>query len=88
MAEENESSPRYIRVAQVLIRYGGVSQMWLTRRLRDDGFPAPCYFGSSERFFRVDELDGWDRAMIARAVEAPKVKPVPPPSPKRKAVQS
>lgn len=79
-----ESESRYLRAAQVKARYGGVSDMWITRRLRDDDFPAPVFFGTKERFFAADALDQWDRVMIARGIEAPKVKPVPP---KRKAVR-
>lgn len=75
--------PKYSRVAEVRARYGNASDMWITRKTRDFGFPAPVYFGGRDRFWRDEELDAWDRAMIERATSTPK--PVPP---SRRKVQS
>jgi predicted DNA-binding transcriptional regulator AlpA len=58
--------PKYIRVAPLRARYGGVSDMWIARKTRDFGFPAPVYLGGRDRFWRLDELEQWDRAMIER----------------------
>ena len=77
------SPKRYSRTAQVKARYGGVSNMWITRRLRDDDFPQPVYFGTKERFFEDEKLDAWDALMIERGYKSSK-KVVAP----RKAVQS
>jgi predicted DNA-binding transcriptional regulator AlpA len=38
--------------------------MWITRKQRDCGFPAAVTLGGRDRFWRVDELDAWDRRMI------------------------
>jgi predicted DNA-binding transcriptional regulator AlpA len=56
----------YVRVADVRRRYGGASDMWITRKTRDFGFPAPVFLGGRDRFWRLDELEAWDRAMIER----------------------
>jgi predicted DNA-binding transcriptional regulator AlpA len=74
---------KYSRAAEVKARYGGVSDMWLHRRLRDDNFPQPIFFGSKERFFENKALDEWDALMIERGCKSSS-KLVPPP----KAVQS
>ena len=57
--------PVYVRVADVRARYG-VSDMWIARKQRDCGFPAAIHLGGRDRFWRLDELESWDRAMIER----------------------
>jgi predicted DNA-binding transcriptional regulator AlpA len=75
---DSDSKPTtYLRVAQVRQRYGGASDMWITRRLRDDAFPAPYYLGGTERFWDKAELDTWDRERLTR--EPAKRNPAPPP---------
>jgi hypothetical protein len=61
----------WISAQQVLARYGGRSEMWLVRKLKmDDDFPKPAYSGRL-RFFRLDELDQYDKQMVVRGrVEA------------------
>ncbi len=50
----------FLTSAQVRARYGGVSDMWIHRRLLTDAeFPKPTYFGR-RRFWRIEELDGYD----------------------------
>ncbi len=59
----DDERPVLIPVAKVCERFGGVSQMWVNRRLKDDPlFPQPVYI-SKRRFFRVDELDAYERAL-------------------------
>ena len=58
--------PVYVRVAEVRARYGGVSDMWIARKQRDFEFPAAVYLGGRDRFWRLDELAAWDRAMIEK----------------------
>ena len=58
--------PKYVRVADVRRRYGGASDMWITRKTRDFGFPAAVHLGGRDRFWRLDELEAWDREMIER----------------------
>ena len=60
----------YLKSAQVRARYGGTSDMWIVRRLRDDEFPEPVYFGA-QRFWRERELIAWER----QQVKAPKERP-------------
>jgi hypothetical protein len=51
---------------QVLRRYGNRSRMWLERKLKNDPeFPKPTYFGRM-RFWKVVELDAYDRVCEAR----------------------
>jgi predicted DNA-binding transcriptional regulator AlpA len=60
----------YLSIAEVRVRYGGVSAMWIERRLTDpeSGFPKPYYFGSGRRrrHWAESELDEWDRACARR----------------------
>jgi predicted DNA-binding transcriptional regulator AlpA len=52
-----ELKPRLIRTRAVQQFFGGVSRMWLHRRLADDpAFPKPTWIGG-ERFFRLEELE-------------------------------
>jgi predicted DNA-binding transcriptional regulator AlpA len=64
----SQTSPKgkYLRVADVRRRYGGASDMWLVRKMREFGFPRPIYFGGRDRFWITEQLDEWDRAMIER----------------------
>lgn len=55
-----------IPTAQLRARYGGVSHMWVERRLKDDpDFPRPLYI-AKRRFWRVGELCVWERTVAAR----------------------
>jgi hypothetical protein len=52
---------RFLTSAQVKKRYGGVSDMWLHRRLRDgSGFPQPMII-ETRRFWKLSELEAWER---------------------------
>lgn len=73
----------YLRVSQVRQRYGGCSDMWITRKMREAGFPKPVTLGGRDRFWRHEDLEAWDRQMIERG---PAPSPVPPP--RTKAVRS
>ena len=65
----------YITAPQVCQRYGGVSHMWLERMLQKDAtFPKPHKFGRL-RFFKVDELIGWERRTAARSGRPRKAEP-------------
>ena len=56
------SDTRYINSKQLRARYGGVSDMWIWRRLTDDpSFPRPDVI-SRRRFWKVKDLDAWDNA--------------------------
>jgi hypothetical protein len=63
----------YISAAQLRARYGGVSHMWIERKLQGDpAFPRPKYFGRL-RFWAITELEAYERdAVVAtrRAFEA------------------
>ena len=52
---------RYINSTQLRERYGGVSHMWIERRLIDDpAFPKPAYFGG-RRYWLLAEIEAWER---------------------------
>jgi predicted DNA-binding transcriptional regulator AlpA len=56
------SSRRYLNTKQVLARYGGVSEMWLWRRLHDDSqFPKPLII-KRRKLFLEEALDAYDDA--------------------------
>jgi predicted DNA-binding transcriptional regulator AlpA len=58
---------KYLTVAQLRERYGGVSHMWIERRLKGDPeFPRPVKLGSSLlRMFDLDEIETYERACTA-----------------------
>ena len=69
--EENDSSHDvYLKAAQVRQRFGNCSGMWIERRQKDAGFPAPTYFGGL-RFWKLSDLERWERDQKA----APKARP-------------
>ena len=52
----SREGPVYITTRQLRHRYGGVSHMWIERRLVDDPeFPKPVYFGA-RRFWALTLL--------------------------------
>jgi predicted DNA-binding transcriptional regulator AlpA len=62
-----EPDAAYLTAPQVCERYGGVSHMWLERRLKaDPKFPRPRYFGRL-RFFKIDELVQYERQCTSSA---------------------
>ena len=54
---------RYLTIGQVKLRYGGVSDMWVWRYMRQHGFPKPVQFGgpTSARHWLVADLEQWER---------------------------
>lgn len=64
----NPAEDRYINSTALRQRYGGVSDMWVWRRLKEDPtFPKPEYI-AKRRFWKLSELDAWDAARIRSAV--------------------
>jgi hypothetical protein len=60
----------WISARQVLDRFGGRSEMWLVRKLKmDKDFPRPAYSGRL-RFFRLDELEQYEKRAVARGSAA------------------
>jgi predicted DNA-binding transcriptional regulator AlpA len=60
-----------IPAAQVRERFGGVSDMWIHRRLHDDsGFPRPLYIGRL-RFWRLSELIEWEDNLARMNIATP-----------------
>jgi hypothetical protein len=66
---ENKPAPRdaiWLTAAQVRARYGGLSDMWLwTKNRNDASFPKPIYQGRL-RLYSVQELDAYDRNLILK----------------------
>ena len=58
---QQSNDAEYLTAAQVMTRYGGVSHMWLVRRMAKDGFPKPAYFGRL-RFWRRADVEQWERS--------------------------
>jgi hypothetical protein len=57
----------FLTASQTRARYGRVSHMWLSRRLRDDsGFPRPIVI-SGRQYFKLSELLAWERAAAQTA---------------------
>lgn len=58
----NKSPDGFLRAADVRARYGGVSDMWIWRRINasESNFPKPTYFGRN-RFWKLSELEDWER---------------------------
>lgn len=54
----------YLNSRQVRDRYGGVSEMWIERRLKDPAseFPKPALIVGGRRFWTVVSLVAWERA--------------------------
>ena len=63
-----KDTPTLVPAAQVRQRYGGVSTMWLERRLKnpESGFPKPIYIGR-RRYWRLEELVAWERSLASEA---------------------
>jgi len=62
MHGEYKLPKRRLTATQVCERYGGVSDMWLWRRIKlDPNFPRPIVI-SRRRFFDEQELDAFDAA--------------------------
>ena len=61
------SAAKFIDAAQLCDRYGGVSFMWIERRLQSDPeFPRPRKFGRL-RYFDLAELESWERKTAAKS---------------------
>jgi predicted DNA-binding transcriptional regulator AlpA len=54
----------YVTAATLKLRFGGKSDMWLHRRLRDDAFPKPVYLGTPQRHWRMSDVRAWEARMI------------------------
>ena len=62
----SDEKPTFVPSRQVRRRYGDTSEMWIERRLRDaSGFPLPIKLGG-RRYWRLDELEAWERACAAK----------------------
>jgi hypothetical protein len=60
-AAETTAPLCFVNSRQLKQRYGGVSDMWVFRRLRDDsGFPQPMLI-RGRRFWRLSDLAKWER---------------------------
>lgn len=59
----------YWTAGQVCEHFAGVSDMWIRRHQKEQGFPAAIKFGgpTSARFFKIAELLQWERDWITRA---------------------
>ena len=61
---------RYLTAAQVRARYGGVSDMWIWRRMNDaSGFPRPLMLGG-RRFWKLSDLVNWERSQAGNSTRS------------------
>jgi predicted DNA-binding transcriptional regulator AlpA len=62
-------SPEYLGSRAVRRRYGDISDMSLWRWLHDEklNFPKPTII-QKRRYWRIAELEAWERARAARAM--------------------
>jgi hypothetical protein len=57
-----QSDDSFLTSRQVKARYGGTSDMWIFRRLRDgSGFPIPIVV-RGRKYWRLSELTDWERS--------------------------
>ena len=62
MTMRNEADEVFLPARSVRQRYGGKSDMWLWRLLRDDpGFCRPTYI-RGQRYWRLSALVDWERS--------------------------
>ena len=62
------SNDTFLTSAQVRARYGGVSHMWIERRLADESaFPKPIKMGRL-RFWKLADLETWERTQAKKSV--------------------
>ena len=68
MSEQDDFAKLYITATQVRARYGSIADMTLWRWLADPSlaFPRPLHI-NRRRFWRLDELEDWERAQAAKA---------------------
>jgi hypothetical protein len=59
----------YISRTQLQNRWGGVSHMWIERRLKDNpDFPKPKFMGRL-RFWKISELEAYERSCATSRVK-------------------
>lgn len=62
MTMRSEADEVFLTARQVRARYGGRSDMWLWRLLRDEPeFPRPTYL-REHRYWKVSDLLEWERS--------------------------
>jgi predicted DNA-binding transcriptional regulator AlpA len=60
------NQPVFLTTTTLRARYDGVSRMWISRRIKHDGFPAPIRLGTtSTRLWRLDLVKQWERDQAA-----------------------
>jgi predicted DNA-binding transcriptional regulator AlpA len=60
--DNDNSNSVYMTARQVRQHFGGVSAMWIVRRLRDAGFPRPIKFADGRfapRFWKRADVERW-----------------------------
>jgi predicted DNA-binding transcriptional regulator AlpA len=69
MKKQSNDTKRYLTVAQLRERYGGVSHMWIQRRLqKDPNFPKPVKLGGSAlRMFDLIEVEEFEKKCVRDA---------------------
>jgi predicted DNA-binding transcriptional regulator AlpA len=60
MTDNRENT--FLSARQIQERYGNVSRMWPYRRMADSGFPKPEKLGGRLRFWKLADLERWEKA--------------------------
>jgi predicted DNA-binding transcriptional regulator AlpA len=60
-----KKTKRYLTVPELKERWGGVSQMFVERRVREPGFPQPIRLpGSRIRLFLESDIEAYERGCV------------------------
>ena len=63
---ESKIESEFVRTSAVQNFFGGVSKMWINRRVHSDpDFPRPVYFGTAVPFWRLSDLRAYADARAA-----------------------
>jgi predicted DNA-binding transcriptional regulator AlpA len=65
LQKTKKNEKRYLTVAELKQRWGGVSQMFIERRVREPGFPQPIRLpGSRIRLFLESDIEAYERSAV------------------------
>jgi predicted DNA-binding transcriptional regulator AlpA len=66
MSKEQNENAEFLNSKGLRQRYGGVSQMWIHRRLLNDPrFPRPSLIGK-RRYWKISDLTNYERALATK----------------------
>jgi hypothetical protein len=66
MMTKSSRPKRFITVPELRERWGGVSQMFVERKIKEDPTFPTIYRMSRHRLFDLDEVEAYERRSVAR----------------------